>query len=189
MPTAPPDCVVPSPCQHRTPPSSALPPRRSDNGITNGLEIYNDRSAGTVVMAANNDAQLRLFAAAAGEGALRPLARWPFEWAVNYATVRPGGDGNLAAVVGDDPATLITDVHNGAFRGVLERLGWLTWRGWFWGRSGARRVRSWRCGCDVTMQDCTGLDAGVQALQPQADHARRTCMVNRCASSGTSRVL
>ncbi|KAG2437296.1 hypothetical protein HXX76_005954 [Chlamydomonas incerta] len=90
----------------------------SDNGITNGLEIYSDRSAGTVVMAANNDAQLRLFAAAAGEGALRPLAHWPYEWAVNYATVRPGS--SLAAVVGDDPATLITDVHNGVTVARLE---------------------------------------------------------------------
>ncbi|GFR47577.1 hypothetical protein Agub_g9305 [Astrephomene gubernaculifera] len=74
-------------------------------------------------MAANNDAQLRLFAAAAGEGALRQLAHWPFEWAVNYASVRPhglgapgGGSGgsSVAAVVGDDPATLLVDLHNGA---------------------------------------------------------------------------
>ncbi|KAG2453208.1 hypothetical protein HYH02_002531 [Chlamydomonas schloesseri] len=90
----------------------------SDNGITNGLEIYTDRCAGTVVMAANNDAQLRLFAAAAGEGSLRLLARWPYEWAVNYATVRPGS--SLAAVVGDDPATLISDVHNGVTVAKLE---------------------------------------------------------------------
>ncbi|KAG2485962.1 hypothetical protein HYH03_015405 [Edaphochlamys debaryana] len=95
----------------------------SDNGITNGLEIFAQRSGATVIMSANNDAQLRLFSAADGEGALRPMARWPFEWAVNYATVRPEGPacagggapvgGPLAAVVGDDPATLLTDLHNG----------------------------------------------------------------------------
>ncbi|KXZ54216.1 hypothetical protein GPECTOR_5g308 [Gonium pectorale] len=85
----------------------------SDNGITNGLEIFSHPTHGTVVMAANNDSQLRLFAVAPGEGSLRPLASWPFDWAVNYATVRPGGGASLAAVVGDDPATLLTDVHNG----------------------------------------------------------------------------
>ncbi|GIL91285.1 hypothetical protein Vretimale_9993 [Volvox reticuliferus] len=83
----------------------------SDNGITNGLEIFNDRVHGTVIMSANNDQKLRLFAAALGEGTLRPLTQWPFDWAVNYATVRP--DSHLAAVVGDDPDTLLTDVHNG----------------------------------------------------------------------------
>ncbi|GLC56000.1 hypothetical protein PLESTB_001053600 [Pleodorina starrii] len=90
----------------------------SDNGITNGLEIFSDRSHGTVIMAANNDQKLRLFAAAAGEGSLRPLSQWPFDWAVNYATVRP--DSHLAAVVGDDSATLLTDVHNGAVVARLE---------------------------------------------------------------------
>ncbi|GIL59056.1 hypothetical protein Vafri_14014 [Volvox africanus] len=68
-------------------------------------------------MCANNDQKLRLFAAALGEGTLRPLAQWPFDWAVNYATVRP--ESHLAAVVGDDPATLLTDVHNGT---IIARL-------------------------------------------------------------------
>ncbi|GIL59054.1 hypothetical protein Vafri_14014, partial [Volvox africanus] len=89
----------------------------SDNGITNGLEIFSDRVHGTVIMCANNDQKLRLFAAALGEGTLRPLAQWPFDWAVNYATVRP--ESHLAAVVGDDPATLLTDVHNGT---IIARL-------------------------------------------------------------------
>ncbi len=83
----------------------------SDNGITNGLEIFSSPVHGTVVMASNNDAALRLFAAPHGEGSLRLLARWPYDWAVNYATMRPGA--GVAAVVGDDPCTLLTDVHNG----------------------------------------------------------------------------
>ncbi|EFJ44213.1 hypothetical protein VOLCADRAFT_65194 [Volvox carteri f. nagariensis] len=89
-----------------------------DNGITNGLEIFNDRAHGTVIMSANNDQKLRLFAAAHGEGSLRPLAQWPFDWAVNYATIRPHS--HLAAVVGDDSATLLKDVHNGADVARLE---------------------------------------------------------------------
>ncbi|PNH07375.1 WD repeat domain-containing protein [Tetrabaena socialis] len=56
--------------------------------------------------------------AAGGEGTLRQLACWPYEWAVNYATMRPGS--HLAAVVGDDPATLLTDVHNGVTVARLE---------------------------------------------------------------------
>lgn len=84
---------------------------RSDNGISNGLEIFSDPCHGTVIMASNNDQKLRLFAAGAGEGSLRSLSEWPFDWAVNYATVRPGS--NMAAVVGDYPATFLVDIHNG----------------------------------------------------------------------------
>ena len=41
------------------------------------------------------------------------------EWAVNFATQRPGGSG-LLAVVGDDPATLLLDSKTGNRVHTLE---------------------------------------------------------------------
>lgn len=41
------------------------------------------------------------------------------DWAVNFATQRPGGSG-LLAVVGDDPATLLLDAKTGNRVHTLE---------------------------------------------------------------------
>ena len=41
------------------------------------------------------------------------------DWAVNFATQRPGGSG-LLAVVGDDPATLLLDAKTGNRVHMLE---------------------------------------------------------------------
>ncbi len=42
----------------------------------------------------------------------RLAAQWSFPWAVNYTTLQPQG-GQLAAVVGDDPETWLTDARTG----------------------------------------------------------------------------
>lgn len=51
-----------------------------------------------------------------GSNGLRSVARVEYPWAVNYATVCPT-DTRLAAVVGDDPTTHLTDIASGACRG------------------------------------------------------------------------
>ena len=56
-------------------------------------------------MTANNDAVLRVFSATT----FKPLIRVEYPWAVNYATMRP--ESSLAAVVGDDPVTHLTDIN------------------------------------------------------------------------------
>ncbi|KAF8072788.1 SPBC2A9.03 [Scenedesmus sp. PABB004] len=86
---------------------------QSENGITNGIEIFDSCSAGACVMTSNNDACVRLFDVAGA----RPRGRLALPWAVNYASLRPDGasvgGGSLVAVVGDDPATLLLDVRSG----------------------------------------------------------------------------
>mmetsp|Transcript_2996 Transcript_2996/g.7399 ORF Transcript_2996/g.7399 Transcript_2996/m.7399 type:complete len:489 (-) Transcript_2996:1285-2751(-) len=81
----------------------------SENGITNGIEVYASPSAGPCVMTSNNDAVVRVFAAQPG---FKRIAQFSYPWAVNYATVRP--EGHVVAVVGDDPETVVTDLRSGA---------------------------------------------------------------------------
>lgn len=68
---------------------------------------------GHCVMTSNNDCCVRLF----DVETCRPRQRLPFNFAVNYATLRPAGaapgGGAVAAVVGDDPLTWLVDLRCG----------------------------------------------------------------------------
>lgn len=86
----------------------------SENGITNAIEINDTLAHGICVMASNNDAMLRIFAA----DTFKPLLSVGYEWAVNYATMRPHS--SMAAVVGDHPDTFLTDTNNGASRALCR---------------------------------------------------------------------
>lgn len=81
-----------------------------ENGITNGLEAFMSRSGGTNIMASNNDSMLRVFDA--GTASLKCISKVGFPWAVNYASVQPGG-GTLTAVVGDSPEARLLDWSTG----------------------------------------------------------------------------
>lgn len=80
---------------------------QSENGITNGIEIFNSVQYGTCIMTSNNDAIVRVFD---GE-TFKLRSRFHYPWAVNYSTLRP--QSHLVAVVGDDPVTYLSDLHNG----------------------------------------------------------------------------
>mmetsp|Transcript_35217 Transcript_35217/g.78380 ORF Transcript_35217/g.78380 Transcript_35217/m.78380 type:complete len:493 (-) Transcript_35217:1439-2917(-) len=80
----------------------------SENGITNGIEIFSSLQHGPCIMTSNNDAMLRVFSAET----FKPITRVQYPWAVNYATMRP--DSHLAAVVGDHTVTHLTDINSGA---------------------------------------------------------------------------
>lgn len=103
---------------------------------------------GHCVLTANNDCCVRLFDVAA---ACRPAGRIAFPYAVNYASVQPGGVGAslggtaVAAVVGDDPVAVLVDCRSG----LQVRL-----------RARARMARAHRHAC---MHAC-GVCAAVVAL-------------------------
>ncbi|MBA0747338.1 hypothetical protein Gogos_004259 [Gossypium gossypioides] len=66
------------------------------------------------VMAANNDAQIRVFDAET----FSTLNRFSFDWSVNNTSVSP--DGKLLAVLGDSTDCLIADAQSGKVTGTLE---------------------------------------------------------------------
>lgn len=80
---------------------------QSENGITNGIEVFNSLQCGTCIMTSNNDAVVRVFD---GE-TFKLRSRFHYPWAVNYSTLRPNS--HLVAVVGDDPVTHLTDLNTG----------------------------------------------------------------------------
>mmetsp|Transcript_9875 Transcript_9875/g.25381 ORF Transcript_9875/g.25381 Transcript_9875/m.25381 type:complete len:661 (-) Transcript_9875:603-2585(-) len=82
----------------------------SDNGITNGLEIFSTPQYDLRLVASNNDQAVRVYQAQ--PSGMRLVNRWDYDWAVNYSTVQPGSP--VLAVVGDDPATHLTDMRTGA---------------------------------------------------------------------------
>ncbi|KAG4133965.1 hypothetical protein ERO13_D08G123801v2 [Gossypium hirsutum] len=65
-------------------------------------------------MAANNDAQIRVFDAKT----FSTLNRFSFDWSVNETSVSP--DGKLLAVLGDSTDCLIADAQSGKVTGTLE---------------------------------------------------------------------
>jgi WD40 repeat protein len=97
----------------------ALRVTRSDNGITNAIDIVPGTSAGvagppSTIVAANNDGALRVFDAAT----LARTAELDLGWAVNCAVAAPapttaGPTAGLVAAVGDDPAALLLDPRAG----------------------------------------------------------------------------
>lgn len=58
---------------------------RSENGITNGVGIFESASGATSIVTSNNDSAVRLFDAAT----VAPYAAYTMPWAVNYSAVNP----------------------------------------------------------------------------------------------------
>ncbi|WRX30836.1 WD40 repeat - like 10 [Theobroma cacao] len=95
-----------------------------DNAITNAVDVYrNPRQATKIfcicsgamrVMAANNDAQIRIFDAET----FASLNCFSFDWSVNNTSVSP--DGKLLAVLGDSVECLIADAQSGKVTSCLK---------------------------------------------------------------------
>ncbi|XP_026446967.1 uncharacterized protein LOC113347507 isoform X2 [Papaver somniferum] len=78
-----------------------------DTAITNSVDIYQSPSGLVRVMAANNDAQVRIFDAET----FVKLNQFSFSWSVNNISVSP--DGKQFAVLGDSTDCVIADIQNG----------------------------------------------------------------------------
>ncbi|KAK9793719.1 hypothetical protein WJX73_009911 [Symbiochloris irregularis] len=87
----------------------------SENGITNGIEMFEGRSGASCVMSSNNDALVRVLDTAT----FQTLSKWELPWAVNWSTIRPT-DRGLVACVGDHPHTLLLDANSGAVAHTLD---------------------------------------------------------------------
>ncbi|XVE60467.1 hypothetical protein DITRI_Ditri05aG0131000 [Diplodiscus trichospermus] len=85
-----------------------------DNAITNAVDVYCSPSGAKRVMAANNDAQIRIFDAET----FASLNRFSFNWSVNNTSVSP--DGKLLAVLGDSVECLLSDAQSGKVIGSLK---------------------------------------------------------------------
>uniref|UniRef100_A0A803NLV6 Uncharacterized protein n=1 Tax=Cannabis sativa TaxID=3483 RepID=A0A803NLV6_CANSA len=85
-----------------------------ENAITNTVDIYRNPSGSRRVIAANNDAQVRVFDAEN----FTCLNRFSFDWCVNNTCVSP--DGKLLAVLGDSADCLIADAQTGKITGSLK---------------------------------------------------------------------
>ncbi|XP_062101084.1 uncharacterized WD repeat-containing protein C2A9.03 isoform X2 [Humulus lupulus] len=85
-----------------------------ENAITNTVDICRNPSGSMRVMAANNDAQVRVFDAEN----FTCLNRFSFDWCVNNTCVSP--DGKLLAVLGDSADCLIADAQTGKITGSLK---------------------------------------------------------------------
>ncbi|XP_011098343.1 uncharacterized WD repeat-containing protein C2A9.03-like isoform X2 [Sesamum indicum] len=77
-----------------------------ENAITNSVDIYNP-SGSIRVIAANNDAQVRIFDAEN----FACLSHFAFPWSVNNTSLSP--DGKFLAVLGDSAECLIADPQSG----------------------------------------------------------------------------
>lgn len=80
----------------------------NENGITNGLEIYEAPSGSDCVLSANNDCMVRALDAST----FGFTSVFSFPWAVNYTAVEPMSR-KVACVVGDDPAAVLLDLSSG----------------------------------------------------------------------------
>ncbi|XVF64753.1 hypothetical protein PTKIN_Ptkin09bG0192200 [Pterospermum kingtungense] len=85
-----------------------------ENAITNAVDVYCSPSGAMRVMAANNDAQIRMFDAET----FGSLNRFSFDWSVNNTSVSP--DGKLLAVLGDSVECLIADAQSGKVTSSLK---------------------------------------------------------------------
>ncbi|KAA8493941.1 putative WD repeat-containing protein [Porphyridium purpureum] len=85
-----------------------------ENAITNALEVFRWRTGALRLMACSNDCSVRIF----DVPTFKLLNEFKYGWAVNHATLRPGG-GKMMCVVGDDMNVLLADADTGA---VLERI-------------------------------------------------------------------
>nr|GMD57132.1 uncharacterized WD repeat-containing protein C2A9.03-like isoform X1 [Ipomoea batatas] len=78
-----------------------------ESAITNTVDICNSPNGSIRVMAANNDAIVRVFDAQN----FACLNHFTFPWSVNNTSVSP--DGKMLAVLGDNPECLIADAQSG----------------------------------------------------------------------------
>ncbi|TYG69705.1 hypothetical protein ES288_D05G252600v1 [Gossypium darwinii] len=85
-----------------------------DNAITNAVDVFNNPSGALRVMAANNDAKIRIFDAET----FASINRYSFNWSVNNTSVSP--DGKLLAVLGDSVECLIVDAQSGQVTNSLK---------------------------------------------------------------------
>ncbi|XP_012445748.1 uncharacterized WD repeat-containing protein C2A9.03 isoform X1 [Gossypium raimondii] len=85
-----------------------------DNAITNAVDVFNNPSGALRVMAANNDAKIRIFDAET----FASINRYSFNWSVNNTSVSP--DGKLLAVLGDSVECLIVDAQSGKVTNSLK---------------------------------------------------------------------
>ncbi|KAE8733136.1 Detected protein of confused Function [Hibiscus syriacus] len=85
-----------------------------DNAITNAVDVYCCPSGAKRIMAANNDAQIRIFDAET----FSSLNNFVFDWSVNSTSV--SRDGKLLAVLGDSADCLIADANSGKVTGTLK---------------------------------------------------------------------
>ncbi|GLT44909.1 hypothetical protein SLA2020_187820 [Shorea laevis] len=85
-----------------------------ENAITNTVDVYHNPSGAMRVVAANNDAQIRIFDAEN----FACLNCFSFNWSVNNTSVSP--DGKLFSVLGDTVECLIVDAQSGKVTGSLK---------------------------------------------------------------------
>ncbi|KAI9394975.1 hypothetical protein POPTR_005G168600v4 [Populus trichocarpa] len=85
-----------------------------ENAITNAVDVYRNHNGSMRIMAANNDAQVRVFDAET----FASLNCFSFDWSVNNTSVSP--DGKLLAVLGDSAECLIADANSGKVTGSLK---------------------------------------------------------------------
>ncbi|XP_012838914.1 PREDICTED: uncharacterized WD repeat-containing protein C2A9.03 isoform X2 [Erythranthe guttata] len=85
-----------------------------ENAITNAVDIYRNPSGATRVMAANNDAQVRVLDAAN----FACINRFTFPWSVNNTSVSP--DGKMVAILGDSAECLLADAQSGKVMSNLK---------------------------------------------------------------------
>ncbi|GKV44042.1 hypothetical protein SLEP1_g51274 [Rubroshorea leprosula] len=85
-----------------------------ENAITNAVDIYRNPSGVMRVVAANNDAKVRIFDAEN----FACLNCFSFNWSVNNTSASP--DGKLLALLGDSVECLIADAQSGKVTGSLK---------------------------------------------------------------------
>ncbi|KAL6296971.1 hypothetical protein ACE6H2_005113 [Prunus campanulata] len=103
-------------CKHINQPGVAFCSKvtTDDNAITNAVDIFQSPTGSMRVMAANNDAQVRVF----DVQNFACLNQFSFDWSVNNTSVSP--DGKLVAVLGDSADCLIADAQSGKAIGNLK---------------------------------------------------------------------
>ncbi|KAK8708332.1 hypothetical protein V6N13_059375 [Hibiscus sabdariffa] len=103
-------------CKHLNQPGVAFSTKLTtdDNAITNAVDVYRCPGGAMRVMAANNDAQIRMFDAET----FSSLNCFAFDWSVNNTSVSP--DGKLLAVLGDSVECLIAEAQSGKVTGTLK---------------------------------------------------------------------
>lgn len=79
----------------------------NENAITNAVDIYRTSNGSMQIMAANNDAHVRVF----DTEHFTMLNRLSFPWSVNNTSVSP--DSKLLAVLGDSADCLLADAQTG----------------------------------------------------------------------------
>ncbi|CAN1181534.1 Uncharacterized WD repeat-containing protein C2A9.03 [Linum perenne] len=85
-----------------------------ENAITNAVDIYQSPSGSMRIMAANNDAQIRVL----DTENFTCLNQFSFDWSVNSTSVSP--DGKLVSVLGDSIDCLLADAQSGKVTSHLK---------------------------------------------------------------------